>query len=57
MTSGHNEMGSPGDALRYARASRRRYLTGLAHQLLLTSLAATFGVMSVLMLGLHEAQT
>ncbi len=31
----------------------RRYLTGLVHQLVLAFLAATLGVMSVLMLGLH----
>lgn len=31
----------------------RRYLTGLLHQLVLAFLAATLGVMSVLMLGLH----
>ena len=33
--------------------SDRRYLTGLVHQLVLAFLAATLGVMSVLMLGLH----
>ena len=31
----------------------RRYLTGLVHQLVLAFLAATLGVMSVLILGLH----
>jgi ubiquinone biosynthesis protein len=31
----------------------RRYLTGLVHQVVLAFLAATFGVMAVLMLGLH----
>jgi ubiquinone biosynthesis protein len=36
-----------------ADQSDRRYLTGLVHQLVLTFLAATLGVMSVLMLGLH----
>ena len=36
-----------------ADPSDRRYLTGLVHQLVLTFLAATLGVMSVLMLGLH----
>jgi ubiquinone biosynthesis protein len=36
-----------------ADESDRRYLTGLVHQLVLTFLAATLGVMSVLMLGLH----
>jgi ubiquinone biosynthesis protein len=32
----------------------RRYLTGLLHQVILTALAATFGIMAVLMLGLHD---
>jgi len=36
-----------------ADQSDRRYLTGLVHQLVLAFLAATLGVMSVLMLGLH----
>lgn len=36
-----------------ADQSDRRYLTGLVHQLVLTFLAATLGVMSVLLLGLH----
>ena len=36
-----------------ANQSDRRYLTGLVHQLVLTFLAATLGVMAVLMLGLH----
>ena len=36
-----------------ADESDRRYLTGLVHQLVLAFLAATLGVMSVLMLGLH----
>src|SRR5450755_2302762 len=36
-----------------ADQSDRRYLTGLVHQLVLTFLAATLGVMFVLMLGLH----
>ena len=31
----------------------RRYLTGLLHQVILVALAATSGVMAVLMLGLH----
>jgi ubiquinone biosynthesis protein len=31
----------------------RRYLTGLVHQILLVFLAATTGIMAVLMLGLH----
>jgi ubiquinone biosynthesis protein len=31
----------------------RRYLTGLVHQILTAFLAATAGVMAVLMLGLH----
>ncbi len=31
----------------------RRYLTGLVHQLVLAFLAATSGLMAVLMLGLH----
>ncbi len=36
-----------------ADESDRRYLTGLVHQLVLAFLAATLGVMSVLILGLH----
>jgi ubiquinone biosynthesis protein len=36
-----------------ADESDRRYLTGLVHQVVLTFLAGTFGVMAVLMLGLH----
>jgi ubiquinone biosynthesis protein len=36
-----------------ADESDRRYVTGLVHQLVLAFLAATLGVMSVLMLGLH----
>ncbi len=36
-----------------ADAGDRRYLIGLVHQLVLTFLAATCGVMSVLILGLH----
>lgn len=31
----------------------RRYLTGVLHQVILTALAATAGIMAVLMLGLH----
>ncbi len=31
----------------------RRYLTGLLHQVILVALAATSGIMAVLMLGLH----
>ena len=34
----------------------RRYLTGLLHQVILVALAATSGVMAVLMLGLHGAR-
>ncbi|MGA8720832.1 MAG: hypothetical protein WB557_22705 [Solirubrobacteraceae bacterium] len=36
-----------------ADAGDRRYVTALAHQFILTFLAATLGVMAVLMLGLH----
>ena len=35
----------------------RRYLTGLLHQVILVALAATSGVMAVLMLGLHGGPT
>ena len=34
----------------------RRYLTGLVHQILLAFLAATSGIMAVLMLGLEEGR-
>ena len=37
----------------FADEGDRRYLTGLVHQRVLTFLAATLGVMAVLMLGLH----
>jgi predicted unusual protein kinase regulating ubiquinone biosynthesis (AarF/ABC1/UbiB family) len=40
-----------------ADAGDRRYLTALAHQFILTFLAATLGVMAVLMLGLHGGPT
>ena len=40
-----------------ADAGDRRYLTALAHQFILTLLAATLGVMAVLMLGLHGGPT
>ena len=40
-----------------ADAGDRRYLTALAHQFILTFLAATIGVMAVLMLGLHGGPT
>ena len=36
-----------------ADAADRRYLTGLLHQVILVALAATSGIMAVLMLGLH----
>jgi hypothetical protein len=36
-----------------ADQSDRKYLTELLHQLVLTFLAATLGIMTVLMLGLH----
>jgi ubiquinone biosynthesis protein len=36
-----------------ADQSDRKYLTELVHQLVLTFLAATLGIMAVLMLGLH----
>jgi ubiquinone biosynthesis protein len=52
--SGSHERGRLGLNIRLlADESDRRYLTGLVHQLVLTFLAATLGVMSVLMLGLH----
>ena len=52
--SGSLEQGRLGLNVRLlADASDRRYLTGLAHQFVLTFLAATLGVMAVLMLGLH----
>jgi ubiquinone biosynthesis protein len=40
-----------------ADAGDRRYLTALAHQFILTFLAATLGLMAVLMLGLHGGPT
>ena len=36
-----------------ADVAGRRYITGLLHQVILTALAATTGIMAVLMLGLH----
>lgn len=52
--SGSLERGRLGLNVRLlADAGDRRYLTGLAHQFVLTFLAATLGVMAVLMLGLH----
>ena len=36
-----------------ADAADRRYFTGMLHQVILTALAATAGIMAVLMLGLH----
>ena len=52
--SGSLERGQLGLNVRLlANQSDRRYLTGLVHQLVLTFLAATLGVMAVLMLGLH----
>jgi ubiquinone biosynthesis protein len=39
--------------LLFAFGVRRRYLTGLLHQVILAILAATSGVMAVLLLGLH----
>jgi ubiquinone biosynthesis protein len=40
-----------------ADAGDRRYLTALAHQFILTFLAATLGLTAVLMLGLHDGPT
>ncbi len=52
--SGSLEQGRLGLNVRLlADQSDRRYLTGLAQQFVLTFLAATLGVMAVLMLGLH----
>jgi hypothetical protein len=34
-------------------AADRRYFTGMLHQVILTALAATAGIMAALMLGLH----
>jgi ubiquinone biosynthesis protein len=36
-----------------ADAADRRYFTGMLHQVILTALAATAGIMAVIMLGLH----
>lgn len=56
--SGSLEHGRLGINVRLlADAGGRRYLTALAHQFILTFLAATLGVMAVLMLGLHGGPT
>ena len=56
--SGSLEHGRLGINVRLlADAGDRRYLTALAHQFILTFLAATLGVMAVLMLGLHGGPT
>jgi ubiquinone biosynthesis protein len=52
--SGSLERGRLGFNVRLlADEGDRHYLTGLVHQLVLAFLAATFGLMAVLMLGLH----
>lgn len=56
--SGSLERGRLGVNVRLlADEGDRRYVTGLVHQLVLTFLAATCGVMSVLMLGLRGGPT